>query len=256
MAVGAHLASLLGCGLVGRVLSSTAAASAAGRRPRGRLLPAGSWGPRAPGRPPPAPVLAGLRRRPAALAGDGEAHQAGRSGAGTLVGPAVGEAGEHPLGLAPRAELGTPTSVPARRSSTSWGRGRGRGGVPSSARGARPSVCSPLPDGLADEGPRRGTAHLVGLGHRPRARLDQTGQQTGQQVRRREQDDPAPRSPGGPAEVQAGRRGRPRTRSAEAARRTRPEQPQPRQASSEHDGHLEPVLTENWADEGRWTLAA
>ena len=64
----------------------------------------------------------GRRCRPAALAGDLEADQAGRPGARALVGEPVREAGEHALGLAPGAQRGPRvewTSVPARRSSTS-----------------------------------------------------------------------------------------------------------------------------------------
>ena len=52
-----------------------------------------------------------------------EPDQRGRAGGRALVGEAVGEAGEHPLGLAPGAERGPRvewTSLPARRSSTSW----------------------------------------------------------------------------------------------------------------------------------------
>ena len=43
-------------------------------------------------------------RGPAALAGDPQADQAGRTGGRALVGQVVGEAGEHPLGLAPGAQ--------------------------------------------------------------------------------------------------------------------------------------------------------
>ena len=65
-----------------------------------------------------------LRAGPSASRGRARGRPARRARRRALVGEAVGEAGEHPLGLAPGARCRGPrvelTSLPARRSSTSW----------------------------------------------------------------------------------------------------------------------------------------